>query len=81
MMLFGLGTVPMMTAVVYAKFINLPFEIKFKKAIPYVVLIGLLFILRGLGLDSYVSPANTSLYVQATLIATNKGLFVKIKKP
>jgi sulfite exporter TauE/SafE len=52
MMLFGLGTVPMMTAVVYANsFINLPFRNKFKKAIPYVaVLIGLLFILRGLGL-------------------------------
>jgi len=69
MMLFGLGTMPMMTAVVYSNsFINLPFRNRIQKAIPYIaVFIGLLFILRGLGLGiPYISPSNMSLFVQAT---------------
>jgi hypothetical protein len=50
MMLFGLGTVTHDDRLSTNSFINLPFEI-IQKAIPYVaVLIGLLFILRGLGL-------------------------------
>ncbi|WP_446051670.1 sulfite exporter TauE/SafE family protein [Zobellia laminariae] len=60
MMLFGLGTVPLMTAAIY--FSNLlkgGIRQKVQKAIPvFVVIIGLLFILRGLGLGiPYVSPA------------------------
>lgn len=68
MVLFGLGTVPMMSAVVYANsFITLPIRNKIQKAIPYAaVFIGLLFILRGLGLGiPYVSPSTMSLFVQA----------------
>lgn len=68
MILFGLGTVPMMSAVVYMNsFITLPIRNKIQKAIPYVaVLIGILFILRGLGLGiPFVSPSNLSLYIQA----------------
>ncbi|MBE0390463.1 hypothetical protein HNQ02_001184 [Flavobacterium sp. 7E] len=68
MILFGLGTVPMMSAVVYANsFITLRIRNKIQKAIPYVaVFIGCLFILRGLGLGiPYVSPSNMSLFVQA----------------
>jgi sulfite exporter TauE/SafE len=67
MLLFGLGTVPMMSSVVYLNsFLTVPIRNKIQKAIPYVaVLIGLLFILRGLGLGiPYVSPANMSLFVQ-----------------
>ncbi|TAI47116.1 sulfite exporter TauE/SafE family protein [Flagellimonas allohymeniacidonis] len=59
MMLFGLGTVPLMTAVVFSKgLFRGRFKSKIKKAIPvFVVLIGVLFILRGLGLGiPYVSP-------------------------
>jgi hypothetical protein len=67
MLLFGLGTVPMMSSVVYLNsFLTVPIRNKIQKAIPYVaVLIGVLFILRGLGLGiPYVSPANMSLFVQ-----------------
>lgn len=67
MLLFGLGTLPLMTLVVYINaMIKLPFRNKIQKAIPYVaVIIGVLFILRGLGLGiPYVSPSNMSLFVQ-----------------
>lgn len=67
MLLFGLGTIPLMTIVVYIhSLLKLPFRNKIQKAIPYVaVVIGVLFILRGLGLGiPYVSPSNMSLFVQ-----------------
>lgn len=67
MLLFGLGTVPLMTAVVYLNsMLQLPFRNTIQKAIPYVaVIIGILFILRGLGLGiPYVSPSSMSLFVQ-----------------
>ena len=69
MLLFGLGTVPMMSLVVYVNsFITVSFRNKVQRAIPYVaVAVGCLFILRGLGLGiPYLSPSNMSLYVQAT---------------
>jgi sulfite exporter TauE/SafE len=67
MILFGLGTIPLMTSVVYLKnAITISIKNKIQKAIPYVaVFIGILFILRGLGLGiPYISPSNTSLYIQ-----------------
>ncbi|OXG06525.1 hypothetical protein BC749_102434 [Flavobacterium araucananum] len=69
MILFGLGTMPLMTIVVYVhSLLRLPFRNKIQKAIPYVaVIIGVLFILRGLGLGiPYISPSNMSLFVQGT---------------
>ena len=69
MILFGLGTVPLMSAVVYVNsMLQLPFRNKIQKAIPYVaVIIGILFILRGLGLGiPYISPSTMSLFVQGT---------------
>ncbi|RVT76560.1 sulfite exporter TauE/SafE family protein [Flavobacterium sufflavum] len=68
MVLFGLGTVPLMSTVVYINsFLTVPVRNKIQQVIPYVVvLIGVLFILRGLGLGiPYVSPATMSLFVQA----------------
>ena len=68
MILFGLGTVPLMSSVVYINsLLTIPMRNKIQKVIPYVVvLIGALFILRGLGLGiPYVSPSNMSLFVQA----------------
>lgn len=62
MILFGLGTVPMMTTVVYAQsFIKKHLKFNYKKLIPIaVVIVGLLFILRGLGLGiKYISPKLT----------------------
>lgn len=60
MVLFGVGTLPLMTAAIY--FSNLlkgGIRQKVQRAIPvFVVIIGVLFILRGLGLGiPYVSPA------------------------
>ncbi len=59
MMLFGLGTVPLMSLVVYSKgILGSSIKSKFRKLIPvFVVIIGVLFIVRGLGLGiPYVSP-------------------------
>lgn len=67
MVLFGIGTVPMMSSIVYINsFLTVPIRNKIQKVIPYVaVLIGCLFILRGLGLGiPYISPSNMSLFVQ-----------------
>lgn len=60
MILFGMGTIPLMTAAIY--FSNLlkgGVRQKVQKVIPvFVIIIGALFILRGLGLGiPYVSPA------------------------
>ena len=60
MILFGLGTVPLMTTAIYfSGLLKGGIRQKAQKAIPvFVVVIGLLFILRGLGLGiPYVSPA------------------------
>lgn len=59
MFLFGLGTIPLMTSVVYlGNFTKGTFRKKIQQAIPvFVVCIGVLFILRGLGLGiPYISP-------------------------
>jgi hypothetical protein len=69
MILFGMGTVPMMSSVMYLNsFLTIPIRNKIQKTIPYVaVIIGVLFILRGLGLGiPYISPSDMSLFVQAT---------------
>jgi len=60
MVLFGLGTIPLMTTAIYiGKFLNIKAKQRIQKAIPvFVIIIGLLFIVRGLGLDiPYLSPA------------------------
>jgi len=60
MFLFGIGTIPLMTTAIYlGKFLNTTIKQRIQKAIPIlVVLIGVLFIMRGLGLGiPYISPA------------------------
>lgn len=69
MILFGLGTIPMMSGVVYVNsFLTIPIRNKIQKIIPFtIVIIGVLFILRGLGLGiPYISPSDMSLFVQST---------------
>ena len=69
MILFGLGTVPMMSSIVYLKsFLTIPIRNKIQKVIPFVaIIIGILFIFRGLGLGiPYISPSDMSLFVQPT---------------
>ncbi len=59
MILFGLGTIPLMTSAIYlGKFLNHTVKQRIQKAIPvFVIIIGVLFILRGLGLGiPYLSP-------------------------
>jgi len=66
MFLFGLGTVPMMSvAVLFGNFIKVSLRNKIQKVIPvFVIIIGLLFILRGLGLGiPYLSPSDAKLQI------------------
>jgi len=59
MILFGLGTIPVMFAIpVAGSMISLKFRNRIGKIIPYfIILIGLIFILRGLNLGiPYLSP-------------------------
>ncbi len=59
MALFGLGTIPLMTTVVYAKdWFGKQLKFQVRKLIPiFVVVMGCLFILRGMGLGiPYLSP-------------------------
>lgn len=66
MIVFGLGTIPMMSlAILLGNFLKVSVRNKIQKAIPvFVVIIGLLFILRGLGLGiPYISPSDAKLQV------------------
>jgi len=68
MLLFGIGTIPMLTVVIYiSNVLSFSFRGTLQKIIPVVaVVIGMLFIIRGLGLDiPYLSPSNMSLFVQS----------------
>ncbi len=59
MLLFGLGTIPLMTVTIYTKdFITQNMRLRIQKIIPVlVILIGILFIIRGMGLGiPYLSP-------------------------
>ena len=59
MVIFGLGTAPMMTLAIYlGSFVSVTVRNKINKMIPYaVVFVGILFILRGLNLNiKYLSP-------------------------
>lgn len=69
MAVFGLGTIPLMTTAIYlGNFINLNIRSKIRKAVPvFVILIGLLFILRGMGLGiPYLSPLEITPEITAT---------------
>ncbi|SHG68284.1 sulfite exporter TauE/SafE family protein [Flagellimonas flava] len=59
MILFGMGTIPLMTATVFSRnLIGNAIKSRIRKLIPvFVILIGALFIIRGMGLGiPYVSP-------------------------
>ncbi len=59
MVLFGMGTIPLMTTAIYfGNFLTAKVRQYIRKAIPVVVvIIGLMFILRGMGLGiPYLSP-------------------------
>jgi hypothetical protein len=59
MLVFGIGTAPLLIVLLYSsKMINAKLKQKITKFIPlFITLLGLIFILRGLGLGiPYVSP-------------------------
>jgi len=66
MIFYGLGTIPLMSLVVYSSsFIKKIIGKNATKIIPYLTFaVGVLFILRGLGLDiPFVSPSSLQLFV------------------
>ncbi len=70
MALFGLGTIPMMAMVTYMRdFTKNVLKLNLRKIIPYAVaVIGILFILRGMGLGiPYISPKPMTEKVTADL--------------
>ncbi|WP_103864164.1 sulfite exporter TauE/SafE family protein [Aquimarina sp. I32.4] len=68
MFLFGIGTIPLMTITIYAgNFLTQKTRKHIQKAIPLlIILIGLLFVIRGLGLGiPYLSPKPAAEIVSA----------------
>jgi hypothetical protein len=68
MLLFGAGTIPLMSAVVYGSgFIKNSSRNTLAAIVPYAaVFIGMLFITRGLGLGiPFLSPGDIDLFVQS----------------
>ena len=67
MLVFGLGTLPLMSSVsVLSNRLSLRTRNTIQRYIPFfAIALGLLFIIRGLGIGiPYLSPAQTSLFVQ-----------------
>ncbi|MCE7054841.1 sulfite exporter TauE/SafE family protein [Algoriphagus sp. AGSA1] len=58
MFVFGLGTIPLLLVMMYSgRVFSVQVRQKFQKAIPYLgVVIGILFIFRGLGFGMFYSP-------------------------
>jgi hypothetical protein len=70
MVIFGAGTIPLMTTAIYfSALLKNRAKQKIQKLIPvFVVLIGALFILRGLGLGiPYISPAPVTQVISADM--------------
>lgn len=66
MALYGLGTIPLLSTLLYIKdAFSATFRSNLQKVIPlFVVALGVLFIIRGLGLGiPYLSPEDTSLFI------------------
>lgn len=78
MLFFGLGTVPMMFAVVFfASRLSGNWRLKFTKAVPYLMtVVGVMVILRGLNLGiPYISPE-----IKASAFASEQDM-ENIRKP
>lgn len=70
MLLFGIATIPLMTTAVYlGNFLTVTLRRSIRRVIPvFVVLVGTLFILRGLGLGiPYVSPKPMQMQVNSEI--------------
>ncbi len=83
MVIFGLGTAPMMTLAIYlGNFVSVKIRNKINKLIPYaVVLVGILFILRGLNLNiKYLSPSQKYLAPNEMMHKKSTKMHQKIDK-
>ncbi|WP_459211927.1 sulfite exporter TauE/SafE family protein [Aquimarina rhabdastrellae] len=70
MLLFGLGTIPLLSVIIYVSdLITQKVKYRIRKIIPvFVILMGLLFILRGMGLGiPYVSPKQESEMISSNM--------------
>jgi sulfite exporter TauE/SafE len=70
MILFGVGTIPLMTTAIYfSSFLKGGVKKRIQKLIPvFIIAMGILFILRGLGLGiPYVSPEPVSALVSSQI--------------
>lgn len=66
MLWFGLGTIPLLTVLVWAgNWVNRNFKNKMQRAVPvFLLLTGCLLIIRGLNLDiPYLSPSTLQLFI------------------
>jgi sulfite exporter TauE/SafE len=66
MALYGLGTIPLLSTLLYVKdAFSSAFRKRLQKAIPvFVIILGVLFIFRGLGLGiPYISPDDNTLFL------------------
>ncbi len=82
MMLFGLGTTPALMLITYLQTLfSVEVRRKLDRMIPYVVvLVGVLFILRGLGLNiMYLSPGKQHLEINAKKEMMYKKKIKKVK--
>jgi sulfite exporter TauE/SafE len=80
MVLFGMGTIPLMTATLFlGNFLKGEVRTRIRRLIPvFVVLVGVLFILRGLGLGiPYISPKPVPEIIDAGYECPVSFLFVK----
>jgi len=81
MFIFGIGTIPFMfAATMVGNFMSIGVRNKVQKAIPvFVVIIGLLFILRGLGLGiPMLSPPEKKLHIQEQKMEMKAGEMMKM---
>ncbi len=81
MMIFGLGTAPMMTLAIYlGNFVSVELRNKINKLIPYaVIIVGVLFVLRGLNLGiKFISPSENM--IETMKVKKYKKMTKKIEK-
>lgn len=67
MMLFGVGTIPLLSVLTWLGTQKLFFKIRWQRVLPaFILLMGVFFLLRGLGLGiPFLSPETTHLHIKA----------------
>lgn len=73
MMVFGIGTIPLMSILIWLGHKKQFLKIRWQKLVPmFVLLLGIFFLLRGLGLGiPFLSPEATHLHIKALANCVN----------